>query len=897
MADVTRTRRFRFWLWLIRFIGVIVPRRFRVRFQQEWEAELEYREAMLARWDRLDWRNKLELLWRSLGAFWDALWLQRQRWEDEMIQDLRFGFRMLLKNPGFTLIAVFTLALGIGANAAIFSFVNALLLRPLSGVTEPERLVQVGRQYADKSYLSDSSYPDYLDYREQNTVMSGLALRVPTSFHLSTGQEAERVDGELVSGNFFDVLGVRPAQGRLIAPSDEQGASASQVAVLSHRLWRRRFAGDASVIGKAIKLDGHDFTVIGVTGEGFDGTKVGAQFDVWAPLLTLRQTDPKGALILDQRGPSWLEMFGRLKPGVTVEQARAELGAIKERLKQTYPQVYARFGVGAHPDLGRDVEVRRELRRFAYAPFAAVGIVLLIACANVAGLLLARGAARQKEIGIRLSLGAGRVRIVRQLLTESLSLALLGGAAGLFIGVWLTEGLRRLLPERYLWLSFKLDFGVDWRVFGFTLVIAILTGALFGLVPALLTSKPDLVSTLKDARLRGPRGGRASLRGALVVSQVALSLVLLVAAGLCVRTLRNAHAIDTGYEIEHVLTARIDLGKQNYTQAQGQIFQQRIIERLQALPGVQAAGLAFTLPLNDTRWEDGIYPEGEDSRRVQTFQNLVSPRYLETMNIPLLLGRQFSERDDAQAPRVAIINQTLARRLWPNENPLGKRLTEKLSPDTKQTVEVIGVARDIKGRDLFEAAGPPMLYLPLLQNYQPNVVLHLRASVEPEQLTAALRREVSSLDRNLPVHSILPLDEHLSATLTPQRLLASLGASFGLLALLLAGVGLYGLLAYTVAQRTPEIGIRMAIGAQTGAVLRLVVTQGMRLALLGVGLGLVAAFGLTRLMKSMLYSVSALDPLTFVAAPLLLIGVALMACYFPARRATKVDPLISLRSE
>jgi predicted permease len=816
---------------------------------------------------------------------------------ESFIQDLRFSVRMLMKQPGFTLIAALTLALGIGANTAIFSFVNALLLRPLGGVAEPGQLAQVGRQYSDKSYLSDSSYPDYLDYREQNTVMSGLAALAPTSFHLSTGQEAVVVGGELVSGNFFDVLGVRPAQGRLITPADEQGTSASPVAALSFRLWRMRFGGDANVIGKTIKLDGRDFIVVGVASEGFDGTKVGAQVDVWAPLLTQRQTDPKRANLFNQRGPSWLEMFGRLKPGVSIEQARAEFSTINERLKQAYPQIYAKAGVGVHPDLGRDTEVRKELQRFAYVPFVTVGIVLLIACANVAGLSLARASARGREIGIRLALGAGRARIIRQLLTESLTIALVGGAAGLFIGVWLAQGLRSLLPERYLWLSFKLDFGMDWRVFGFTLAVAVLTGVLFGLIPALQASRPDLVSTLKDARLAGARISGTGLRAALVVSQVALSLALLVAAGLCVRTLRNARAIDTGYEIERVLTARIDLGKQNYTQAQGQIFQQQLLERLQATPGVKAAGIAITLPLNDGRWETGIYPEGEDDRRVQTFQNFVSPRYLETLNIPLLLGRQFSERDDAQAPPVAVINQTLASRLWPNQPPLGKRLTWKAGADSRQTVEVIGVARGVKGRNLFEAAEPPMLYLPLLQNYQPSVVLHLRANVEPEHLTAALRSEVRALDRNLPVHSIQSLNEHLSATLTPQRLLASLISSFGLLAMLLAAVGLYGLLAYTVAQRMPEIGIRMALGAQTGAVLRLVVAQGMKLALLGVSIGLFASYGLTRLLKGLLFGVNVTDPLTYTVGALLLTGATLLACYFPARRATKVDPLTALRHE
>jgi predicted permease len=395
-------------------------------------------------------------------------------------------------------------------------------------------------------------------------------------------------------------------------------------------------------------------------------------------------------------------------------------------------------------------------------------------------------------------------------------------------------------------------------------------------------------------RLAGQHGGKAGLRGVFVVTQVALSLVLLVAAGLCVRTLRNAQAIDTGYEIERVLTARIDLGKQNYNPAQGQIFQKQLLERMQTLPGVQAAGYAVTLPLNDGRWGTVIYPVGEESKRVQTFQNFISPRYLETMNIPVLLGRQFSEQDNERAPQVAIINQTLASRTWPNESPLGKRLTWMLGPETKHTVEVIGVARDIKGRNLFEPADA-MLYLPLFQNYQAGMVLHLRTNVEPEQLTAALRLTVSALDRNLPVHSIQPLNEHLSATLTPQRLLAHLITSFGLLALLLAGIGLYGLMSYTVVQRTPEIGIRMALGAQKGAVLILVAGQGMKLALLGVGFGLAAAFGLTRFLKGLLFGVSALDPLTFALAALVLVVVALLACYLPARRAAQTDPLESLR--
>jgi putative ABC transport system permease protein len=884
-------------LWLIALVGVIVPRRLRADWRQEWERELQYREWLLADWDRLDWRHKLDLLRRSASAFWDALSLQPRRLEDDVMQDLRYGIRMLFAQPGFTAVAVLTLALGIGANTAIFSVVNALLLRPLGGVTDPDRLVQIGRKYPDKTYLSDSSYPDYLDYRAQNTVVSGLALLTPTAFHLSTGQEAERVEGEFVSGNYFEVLGVQAAQGRLIAAFDEQGSDANPVAVISYRLWQRRFGGDPGAVGRTIQLDSHDFTVVGVASEEFDGSKVGAIHDVWAPLPALRQLEPRAASRFDERRASWLELFGRLKPGVTVEQARADFSTIAGRLRQTFPDAYGTAGVSVEPGFGRDIETRGNVQRFAYVPFAAVGIVLLIACANVAGLLLARAARRSKEIGIRLALGAGRIRVVRQLLTESLALALAGGAAGLVVGIVLTRALRSLLPERILWLSFALDFGVDWRVFGFTLAVAALTGVLFGLVPALQVSRPDAIAALKGGGRRSWTG-IATMRtcGTLVVCQVSLSLVLLITAGLCVKTLRHARAIDTGYEIEHVLTARIDLGKQRYSEAQGRAFQRQLLDRIEALPGVQAAGFAVTLPLNDGRWESSVFPERGAERRVQTFFNFISPRYLAALNIPMLAGRPFGDRDRESAPDVAIVNETLARRIWGHENPLEKRLMWRMGRDGTRTATVVGVARDIRGRNLFEAAAP-MLYLPMLQTYQPSAVLHIRSSVGHGPLVAGLRDEVHALDRNLPVHSIKPLAEHVTATLTPQRLLAHITTGFGLLALLLAGVGLYGLLAYTVAQRAPEIGIRMALGAQPGAVMRGVVAQGMKVATLGVGLGLAAAFAATRLLKGLLFGVSALDPLTFASGALLLLVVALFACYFPARRSASVDPLMAIRCE
>jgi putative ABC transport system permease protein len=875
-------------LAVIALVGVIVPRRLRADWREEWEAELQIREQRLADWDRLDARDRWNLLRRSSSAFWDALWLQRQRWEDDVIQDLRFGLRMLVKSPTFSGVAVLTLALGIGVNTAVFTFIDALLLRPLPGVAQPDALVQLGRQYPDKPYISDASYPDFVDYRDQNSVLSGMAAIVPTAFHLSTSGETERVDGELVTGGYFDVLGVTATQGRLIAPSDDTDAS-DPVVVLSRRLWERRFRSDPSIVGQTLSLNGLQFTVIGVADEPFSGIRIGSPRDIWVPLAMVPRIDPGTSARFGQRRASWIEMFGRLKPGVTAEQARAELSVIAARLEQTYPDTNARVAIGFEPGLGREADVRRALRRFTYVPLTAVGIVLSIACANVAGLLLARASARRREIATRLALGARRGRIIRQLLTESLVLAAAGGAAGLVVGVWLTGALRSLLPERYLFLSFRLDFGLDWRVFAFTLAIATATGVLFGLAPALQGSRPDVVPELKGSRTSGGRR-EIGLRSALVITQLALSVILLVAAGLCVRTLRNATAIDKGYDAETVLTSRMDLARQSYTAERGRLLQQQLLDRLHALPGVDAAGFGVTLPLNDGRWEDAIRREG-DPTRLQTYQNVVSPRYFDAMRISRIAGRGFTDADDEKGARVAILNQTLARMLWPGEDPIGRRISFR-----GQTIEVVGLVRDIKGRNLFEAPGP-MLYLPLSQTYQPNVVLHVRTIVPPPSLVAALRQEVYSLDKNLPVYAVATMNEHVAATLTPQRMLAWLVGGFGALALLLAAIGLYGLLAYAVTERTQEIGIRMALGAHRSDVTRLFVGGGMKLAVAGIVLGSAAAMWLTPLMKGLLFGVGPLDPLTLTAVPILLLVAALVASFVPARRAARADPKVALRYE
>jgi len=812
---------------------------------------------------------------------------------ESLLQDLRFGARMLVKQPGFTLIAALTLALGIGANTAIFSLVNALLLRSPAGVEQAEQLVLVTWEGSGLG----PSYPDYIDYRDRNTTLAGLATFGPTTLHLGVGDEAERIPATLVSGNYFTVLGVKAARGRTLITDDDTAPGANPVTVISDGLWRRRFNADPNVVGKTVRLNGYPFTVIGVAPPEFIGVETGRATGVWVPISMAAQADPTSAGSPHTRvARGWLKAFGRLKPNVSLVQAQAELSGLARVLEQTFPDTNKGVGVRLVPNLGLGPEQRNDARNFTSLLAAVAGLVLLIACANVANLLLARGQRRQKEIGIRLALGATRLRLIRQLLTESLLLALLGGALGAFVAFWLSEPMKNFVAfgqENYP----ALDLSLDTRVLGFTFLVAVVTGLLFGLIPGLQAARTELTPVLRDAALSGRGKLRINLNGLLVIGQIALSLVVLIAAGLFVRTLQKAQSVHPGFNTSQVVTASLDVGKQGYSESQGRQFYRQIVERVEALPGVRSASMAHTAPFTDRTWNTRVRAESQaDAAPLPVDYNVVSPRYFATLEIPFISGRDFHAADEAQAPGVVILNETLARRLFPGENPIGKRLIRYIRGEPKFSLEVVGVVKDAKYQQLTEQPRPQM-YLPSPQQYRSVMTLHVHTERDPGELLAAMRREARSLDGNLPIFNAGLLADHLRASLAPQRSVVALIGTFGLLALALASIGLYGVMAYTVSQHTREIGIQMALGAQTGDVLKLVVRQGMGLALIGVVIGLIASLALTRLTKTLLFGVSATDPLTFTGVALLLTMIALLACWLPARRATKVDPLTSLRHE
>jgi putative ABC transport system permease protein len=802
-----------------------------------------------------------------------------------LLQDLRYGFRMLVKTPGFTVVAVFALALGIGANTAIFSVVNAVLLRPLP-FKDPDRLVWA--QAADLKTGEQGgsiSPPDFLDYREQSRVFEHFAATQSMSFTLTGDAEPERVLGARVSADFFEALAVVPFKGRTFLPEEEREGN-NRVAVISYGLWQRRFGADPNLVGKAVELSGQSTVVVGITPAGFQFPK---EAEIWSPIgfggkeTTLRRTH-------------YLNAIGRLKPGVTFEQAQADITSIARRLEQQYPETNKDYGMGLTllPE-----QIVGDMRRTLLVLLAAVGFVLLIACANVANLSLARGAARGKEIAIRVALGASRARVIRQLLTESVLLAIMGGVLGLLLAVWGVDMLVSLSPED---LPRVKEVTIDPRVLSFTLLVSIVTGIVFGLAPALsASSRGDLNETLKEGgRATGAAASHNRMRSLLVVAEVALSLVLLVGAGLLIKSFLRLSQVETGFNSTSVMTMRLALPQAKYAEAPRRAaFYQQLLERTRALPGVEAAGVISELPLSGQNNDTYFALEGQALSSTADENNLAnirtaSPDYFRAMGIPLIKGRFFGDGDRDDAPRAIIISETFARSFFPNQDPLGHRLTIDIGEPW--TAEIVGVVGNIRHDNLATEPWREM-YTNIAQTPRGSVNLVVRTGSDPAMVTSAIKAEVQALDRDLPIYSPKTMEQRVAESAAAPRFRTLLLALFAGLALVLAAVGIYGVISYTVTQRTHEIGIRMALGAQRRDILRLVVGRGVVLTLIGVAIGLAGAFLMTRVMASLLFGVSATDPATYAVVSLLLITVALLACYVPARKATKVDPMVALRYE
>jgi macrolide transport system ATP-binding/permease protein len=806
-------------------------------------------------------------------------------------QDVRYGWRQLLKHPGFTALAILSMALGIGANSAIFSLVDTVLLRPLP-VRDPEQLIAVDGQLHNGTEFTLQSYLNYKDYRDRNTVFSGLFAYRFVVASLSHNGVNERVWGFDVSGNYFDVLGVTPALGRSFLAEEDQTPGSHPLVVLSYACWQKRFAGDASIIGQKILLNTHPFTVIGVAPKGFVGTEVAYAPEFWVPMMMAKQIEP-GSKWLDERESDNLFVIGRLKPGTTIEQAKAELDVVTDQLAKEYSKENAGRRVLLMPPGLFIPDIRNSI--FAFSGLLAVvgALVLLLACVNLANLLLARATERRKEIGIRLAVGASRPRLVRQLLTESVMLSLAGGGVGLVLAMWTNQLIASIKLPTDIALLF--DLRIDWRVLVFTLALSLLTGIAFSLIPALQSSKPELIPALKDENsLAGFR--RSRLRNALVVAQVALSLVLLISAGLIVRSLQAAQRMRPGFNPQNAVALSFDLGLQGYDDAKGRAFYRRVMERAVAIPGVRSIAATDVLPLALDYSSSMIYIEGQPVRSKSDMPSAipysVSPGFFETMQMPLR-GRDFLPNENQKDSRVAVVNETFARRFFPGEDAIGKRYN--YSGPNDPFWQIIGVVPDGKYNTLGEEP-KAVTYRPL-RYFDSQFTLVARTEGDPRTVLAALRRAVQEIDPTLPIYDVKTLTEHMNIPLFPAKMAAAILASFGVLALLLAAIGIYGVMSHMVAGRTREIGLRMALGAQTGDVLRLILRQGMLLAIIGAGVGLTIGVGGTRLLKALLYGVNATDPLTFASVTLLLGSVTFLACWLPALRATRVDPMHALRAE
>jgi putative ABC transport system permease protein len=798
-----------------------------------------------------------------------------------LLQDVRYAVRRLLKSPGFALVAVGALALGIGANTAIFSVVNSVLLRPLP-YPQPEQLVQLWESRPRMNMPRTEVAPhEFLAWAERSESFRQLAANDLTEYNLTGRGEPERVTGALVTAGYFPLFGVNPALGRtFLAQEDQPGGN--NVVVLGYELWRSRFNSDPSVVGQSVSLDGVPCAVVGVMPRGFrlpDGAGLAR------PIAFTAEDRAKV-------GSHFLNVYGRLKDGATLAQAEGEMTAVAGRVEQDFGDANVGHRVVLVP---LHEQVVGGARTALLILLGAVGLVLLIACANVANLLLARAAARRREVAVRAALGASRWRIVRQLLAESVLLSSLGGAAGLLLAVWGVDLLVSLDPTGVQRAG---EVTLDWRVLGFTLGLSVLTGLLFGLAPALQASKADFVESLKEGGRSAQGLGRSRLRGALVVSEVALTLVLLVGAGLLVKSFRQLLAVEPGLDPRHVLTLEVSLPQAKYAERQ-QIssFYERLIEQAAALPGVEAAGAVSILPLAGNDNSNFVQIEGRPplppGQALRAGRRNVSADYFRALGIPLKRGRAFTASDAKDAPPVVVINEAMARSFFAGEDAVGKRIR---TGDKSPWVEVVGVVGDVRHRGL-DVETRPEMFFPHLQTPSRQMTLVARASGDPEALAAPLRERVRELDRDQPVGNVKTMETWVSESVASRRFSVLLLGVFAAVAAGLAALGLYGVVSYSVAQRTHEIGLRVALGARPGDVLRLVIRQGMTLTLLGTAVGLLAALALTRVMSGLLFGVGATDPATFVAVPLLLMTVALVACYLPARRATKVDPMVALRHE
>ncbi|MCI0489552.1 MAG: ABC transporter permease [Blastocatellia bacterium] len=802
---------------------------------------------------------------------------------ETLLKDLRYAVRMMLKRPTVTIIAAFALAAGIGANSAIFSVVNAVLIRPLP-YESPDQLVMVWETRRNRGTIRNSVAPlDFYDWRDQNQAFQRVAAFAYSNFNLMAENQPERVLGVRTSADSFETLAVKPFLGRAFSPEEEKLGN-NHVVILSHGFWQDRFNSDSTIIGKTMVIDGETHIIVGVLPLDFRFPLDTEDPELWTPLAL--DEDEMG------RGNHFLRVIARLKPGATHDFAQSDMDAITGRLEQQYPDSNANHGAYVAP---LHDEIVGDVRPALLLLLGAVGFVLLIACANVANLMLARATARQREVAIRAALGAARFRIVRQFLTESLLLALAGGGLGLLLALWGVDLLIAFGPQDIPRLN---EVSLDYRVLGFTLTISLLSGLIFGLVPALQTSKPDLNESLKEGgRSSAVGAGRRRLLNLFVVSEVALALVLLIVSGLLIKSFLRLQDVKPGFDPDNLLTMGISLPESKYAETARQTaFYRELVQRVETVPGVEAAGVIRPLPFSQSNMSLSFSIEGRPpaspGERTSANWRTISPDYFRTMRIPLLKGRAFTERDVQGSPYAIIINETMARLYFSGEDPISRRMTIGYDDIT---CEIVGIAGDVKL--LLDGEQKPEMYTPCQQTPWPSISLVIRTASDRPDVVAAVRNQVQSLDRELPVYSIKTMNERLADSIAQPRFNMLLLGLFAFIAVALATVGIYGVMSYSVSQRTHEMGVRMALGARAGDVLKLVLSQGMKLTLAGIAMGIVGAYGLTRIMSSFLFGVSDKDPTTFAAVSLLLIAVAALACYIPARRATRVDPMVALRYE